>query len=113
MKTITTRDCIRNIAKRWSLQYSSSYWAKDHDKQRIGAALASLDKETATAADVAAIIGNSSWTKLECDECGKTVDAVVEVGHEPDYESSTARLCLPCVQTAAKALSTAVAGGVK
>lgn len=112
MKTITIRDCIREIASEWDQKYGPfSRWANDHNKNRIGTELAALDRETATAEDVAAIIGNDGWTHLKCHECGQTVEAVVEVGEEPDYESCTARLCLPCVQSAAQALSAAVAEG--
>ena len=56
--------------------------------------------DTASVADVTAIIGNDSWTSLKCDECGKYVDAVVQVGEEPDYESYSAKLCKPCVYKA-------------
>lgn len=64
--------------------------------------LEALDKENASAKDVADIIRNESWTRLECSECGCECDWVLMVGQEPDYESRTAYLCFGCVKLAAK-----------
>lgn len=51
---------------------------------------------------VKAVIGND-WCLLTCNECGRQVDSVIEVGEEPaDYESSTARLCGECLLKALK-----------
>jgi len=52
--------------------------------------------------EVDSVIGNGSWTRLTCSECGQDVDEVVQVGDEPDYESSTAWLCRPCLKSAAE-----------
>lgn len=49
---------------------------------------------------VNAIIGNESWTRCSCSECGRDVDAVVQLGEELDYESSTAWICKQCVKLA-------------
>lgn len=48
---------------------------------------------------------NSSWVMVYCDECGAKPEAVVELGDEPDYGSSTARVCLPCIQKAVALLA--------
>jgi len=50
--------------------------------------------------DVDRVIGNASWTRLHCDGCGESVDAVITVGQEPDYESATASLCPKCMAEA-------------
>jgi hypothetical protein len=113
MKITTQRDLIRVVAARWRKAYEPF----KHDgpmfscrvgavspplsKQQIADALDALDGETATPADVAAIIGNASWTRLTCNECGKDVDAILTVGQGPGYESRTASLCMPCVKRAA------------
>lgn len=112
MKLTTQRDLIRSVAARWRQQYEpftnddkplfsvrNGYREPIREKP-IAEKLDALDKETATAADVAAIIGNESWTRLTCDECGKDTDAVLTVGQEPDYESHTASLCRSCVERA-------------
>lgn len=94
MELITERTQVRNVAKLWRRQYPNS-------KQDIAEKLDALDVETATAEDVAAIIGNDSWCKpSKCNECGETVPVAVMVGEEPDYESATATLCFSCVEKA-------------
>lgn len=47
--------------------------------------------------DVDRIIGNSSWTSTNCDECGSKPEFVVMVGEEPNYESNTAFICAQCI----------------
>lgn len=46
--------------------------------------------------------GNTpTWTDVPtCDECGQSKDAVVRIGEEPDYESSTAFVCRDCLSEA-------------
>ena len=68
----------------------------------IHAKLVALDTETATAADVAAIIGNESWVRVEdCSDCGaKYLKSVTQLGEEPDYESQTAYVCDDCLRKA-------------
>lgn len=105
MKIINQRSQIRTVAERWDRQYPLELYAQTLPSGRpntVSGALHALDKETATAADVEAIIGNSSWTlaRFECDECGQLASEVVEVGEEPDYESATAKLCRSCVEQA-------------
>ena len=112
MNLITQRMLIRAVAKRWRKQYEPFKYdaplfsernglSRDLTKRQIAEKLDALDPETATADDVANIIGNRSWTRLECHECGREVDAVVEVGEKPDYESATAKLCKDCAEKAA------------
>jgi len=75
------------------------------EKSKVAEALDALNKETASIQDVEAIIGNGSWTRLTCDECSSEVDAVIRMGQEPDYESSTALLCFSCVKKAAEMIN--------
>lgn len=112
MKLTTQRDTIRAVASRWRQQYEpftddrpmfswrTGVTSPPLNKKQIAENLDDLDGETATPEDVAAIIGNESWTRLTCDECGKDTDAVLTVGQEPDYESHTASLCRSCVERA-------------
>lgn len=95
----TTRMLIRDVAAKWDRQYSGGRnYAPD--KRAIYERLRLLDGETATPEDVREIIGNDSWTSLQCGGCSKYVGALVIVGDEPDYESSTAYLCYACVKDA-------------
>lgn len=72
---------------------------------KTGEKLAQLDGETATVEEVNKIIGNNSWTRLTCNECGAHVTAVIEVGEPSDYESRTAHLCRPCLERALEFLA--------
>lgn len=100
MKLINQRELIRGVAKAWREAYSDARYGAD--KATIGRKLAKLNGETATAAEVEAIIGNPTWTNVPtCDECGKeNPPAVVEIGRPPDYESSTAHVCQACIAKA-------------
>ena len=96
MKLITERDLIMGVAEAWSRQYAKA----SGDKAVIKKMLQALDKETATGEDVKDIIGNYSWTRIMCNECGQYSTLVVQVGQEPDYESNTADLCAECLTKA-------------
>ena len=68
----------------------------DYGKEAIYEKLLKLDSN-ATAEDVKDIIGNDSWTNLRCDECETDgLDVIIQVGQEPDYDSSTVNLCIDC-----------------
>lgn len=98
MKLMTTRSMIQGVAQAWRFQYER--FKCGADKMEIADKLDALDKDTATSEDVARIIGNDSWTKLRCDECARYVEAVVQVGEEPEIESHTACLCRECFDNA-------------
>ena len=51
-------------------------------------------------ADVVAIAGPSWAADPWCNGCDRAVPVVVQVGQEPDYESSTANLCVDCLRAA-------------
>jgi len=101
MKLFNTRERIRNVAARWQEQYPDNKPGLTDDKREITRKLLALDVERATPADVAAIIGNTSWTHATCDECGGTAVDAVELEHR--YGGSTFTLCAVCAQVAGKA----------
>lgn len=103
MKRYSERELVRTVAERWRKQYGRdpSGIFGGRDKAVILRQLEALDVETATAGDVAAIIGNKSWVSPDaCDECGTASWSNVQVGQEPDYESATATLCADCLRKA-------------
>lgn len=105
MKLITIRSQILNVSEAWDKQYDG--WPGP-GKKAIGRKLRGLDKQTATAKDVADIIGNTSWAEpQECYECEEKFDVVIEVGQKPDHDSATAQLCVGCLEKAVKLMSTA------
>lgn len=94
MKLITRQSTANDVATRWAHQYANGKYGQD--KVDILNRLYELG-DNPNPDDVDKVIGNKSWTKTECNQCGaKNVD-VVEVGQEPDYESYTADICKPCL----------------
>ena len=64
------------------------------------AKLAALDLNTATAADIKAIIGNDTWTSLRCDECGQHSEVIITLGDgDPLFD-----LCLKCARLLTKVI---------
>jgi hypothetical protein len=98
MELLDERTAIATVAERWKAQYLNARgWihTSTGSSQAIYDRLCQLPAD-ATVRDVEAIIGNDTWTSERCSECGNR-PAVVMVGETPDYETSTAWLCLPCV----------------
>lgn len=103
MKAVYERDLIRGVAERWRLQYEhGGEWKPPKsspyrfDARAIYNALSALDAETATTADVAAIIGNDSWTRLLCRECQSLVSEAVEF----EVYDETLSVCRDCLRKA-------------
>jgi len=108
-RVITLRETIRGVAERWKQQYfKNGDWRYD-DKQHIFDELKKLDLNTASKITVDGIIGNRSWTNVECSECGYFHDAVRECGATYNYESATAMLCRDCLKNALDELEDALA----
>lgn len=105
MRIVTRREVIRAVADRWAEQYQNalskpeSTLADQRHPKAILRQLRALDLEEATPAQVEAIIGNDSWTALNCNECGESAETVLRFGHD-DYESTTHGLCPKCVHAA-------------
>lgn len=96
---IVTRQMLASqAAKAWQAQYKAPEY-RHSDKMSTLVELVALGP-TPTPEQVNAVIGNSSWTRLACDQCGKEVETVIVVGHTPDHESGTALLCITCLEQA-------------
>lgn len=99
MHLITKKDLIRSTPARWEATYRKLNFPQHHataDK------LNALNLGLSTEKNITDIIGNSSWTRISCHECGSDVDVAVELGQERDYESSTETVCLSCLNKAIK-----------
>jgi len=108
MKLLNERHQVRNVAEKWRAQYGAGTYGGDKRQRMVGQELAALNAETATAAEVAEIVGNGSWVcKNTCHECGAETWDAVEVGQPPDYESSTATICGNCLRAALRLLGDA------
>jgi DNA-directed RNA polymerase subunit M/transcription elongation factor TFIIS len=95
MEKITRRQIADAALARWKDAYPKDRWP---DKQETTAKLAYLGKG-APYEKINEAIGNTSWTRLECDECGKDdCDYVTLVGQKPDYDTRFVYLCKSCIQ---------------
>ncbi len=96
----TKSQMIASIADRWKASYYypvSGGW-DGRDKKEIYDRL--VKERPTTAAPIAEIIGDDSWTRLPCDGCNQDSELLVTVGAEPDYDSSTASICPTCLRAA-------------
>ena len=110
MRIITARDKIRTVVTCWKQTYHGGSGAAARgapawtpyglDKKAVYDRLLTLDLETATEDDVAAIIGNDTWTRLgTCNECGSDVRRRgVALGEGQDHEDGPTILCFKCAK---------------
>lgn len=90
---------IATVAERWKSQYyAEGKWGRTihGPAEDIYVGLAALAPD-ATAQDVKAIIGNSSWIGYACNGCDAQPSVAWQIGDEPDYESHTVVLCPECM----------------
>lgn len=103
---------VAGVAERWKRTYfRGDKWGGYHgDAEEVYRRLKALPPD-ATSADVAAAIGNDTWAGPGwCDECGDKAPAMtMQLGQEPDYESATACVCLPCLEKAVARMKAAIA----
>ena len=106
MIVLDERTQVKDAIQRWVKMYGlDRTYGEDKRGRRIGAELLELDQETATAAQVSEIIGNSFWVREKaCSECGHETWGIVEIGDPPDYVSETAYLCRDCLRAALRLL---------
>lgn len=95
---VTQRHAIRVSPARWKRQYAKNGdWRGDEESKAIYEKLMALDRDTCSAADVDAIIGNDSWTTQLCYACSQYVpDAVVITRMEGEF-----RICVACCEKVA------------
>jgi superfamily II helicase len=97
---MSTKTNAATAAERWKRQYyNGKEWRSyRHDSEEIYNKLKALG-DSPEPEEVNKIIGNDAWTRCTCDNCGNNrVREVLQVGQEPDYESSTANICAACLK---------------
>lgn len=102
MNIVLEKEKLATVLPRWERQYGGR---EDPDKAKITRELNALDWTKATAAEVEKIIGNQSWTKEICGDCGEYSMPVVQFGQYGDRDFC---LCSTCIGKAA-VLSDAIA----
>jgi len=101
MKLITKEMLIKDVAESWKRSYLRNgewYETISGDTEIVYRKLLKATTEQ----EVVGAIGNKSWTSLYCNDCEKEVNAVVQLGEGPDYESHTAYICFDCLEKALK-----------
>ena len=100
MRKITKNSRANEVLAGWKRQYGEgTYWQEDEEKQDILDKLENLGVNPFPD-DVDSVIGNDSWTRTKCDECNASNVDVIQIGQDPDYESSTAEICKDCLAKA-------------
>jgi hypothetical protein len=99
MKLHIKTEKIKSIAERFRSTYCfNGKWTPCYfGIEQTHSANYELLKKASAEAEIEAIIGNKSWTRNSCSECGKDFDVVIEIGQPEDYESATAYLCASCL----------------
>lgn len=102
MIILNERNQVKQAIKDWCLHYGlTRTYPMDKRGRKVGEELMALNPETATAKDVAEIIGNTLWAGPRCcSECGSETWDCVQLGEPPDYESATAWICKDCLKKA-------------
>ena len=80
----------RRVAARWARQYGSK-WDDEPKFRKIYDALIELG-DSVTRDEIDAIIGNKSWTRLQCEGCWEYVSRAVRIGN--------AAICPSCLRAA-------------
>ena len=86
MKILTVQELANTAKDSWRRQYFyDGSWKHGSDKKTVYENLVSLG-ENPTPSQINEVIGNNSWTRLECSECNKEVDKVVVLsGYDSDF----------------------------
>lgn len=105
MKIITERDRIKS----WFETFKNDHRKHMNEVRKI------LNPETCTGREIAEVMikhgiwnrgclndMNNAWFLGYCDECEKASNVLIQVGQEPDYDSSTAEICFDCLKKAAE-----------
>lgn len=98
---------IRTVAERWKAQYGLYFGQKQAtptslDYEYVYERLLELDLDRCSEDDVIAVIGNDSWTRIQCDACEKFVGKLVVVGDRDEQDYRYAEICSDCVVEAMK-----------
>lgn len=93
MNILNKQYLIDNICSVWKQNYFfAGNWRYGHNKEEIYNNLVALG-DNKTEENIAEVIGNSSWTRLECSECEQDSYSVVTMSVE-EYGIYLCKSCL-------------------
>ena len=99
MKLVTKRILIEGVVAAWEQQFG-----RDPERPKCKAiltALRSLDLARATEMQITRIIGNRSWTRIECIECGQECVEAFVFGKAAEDADSPVYVCRACLENVA------------
>lgn len=98
MIVITKEEKIASVPERWRRLFGQGFghWRLDQELQEIQKKLDSVLIPSKEEYDK--ITGNTSWTTLECDSCGKDVEKVVFVHSRASEEYGESAFCQKCLE---------------
>lgn len=103
MEIITSRILILNILKDYKIYYKSNKYNEDIDFDEKYIKLSELNLENAKIEWIDDIMGNDSWTHIQCSECRKSSEWVIMLGkYTEDYDDCSCYLCRECFNKAIK-----------
>lgn len=107
MKIVTRQQLTNGAVDRWREQYFTcrGEWYDDR-KQTIWEKLKALGSSP-DPADVDRVIGNGSWTRITCDNCGRYPEIAIEMGSHSDDEYGPCNYCRKCVDEAISMIANA------
>ncbi len=98
MKVITKNDLLKELPSRYRKQYPDGrVLSTGIDTQAVYDKL--INDESLTTEKAAEIIGNDSWTRLQCYECNENKDEVILFG-KIDYDEAYYIACENCLTKA-------------
>jgi len=98
MKVLTKRDLIKDIITAWERQFGV-----EPEKPRWRSVLnqlRQLNLSTASAEEVEGIIGNRTWTRLQCIECHRESESAMQLGEDLECEGVAPCICPSCLRGA-------------
>ena len=104
-ETLTKREVIQRVPESWKHQYCvNGSWRHDDGRDETYRALKALDLDSCSESDIEAVIGNGSWTRLECDGCEREVDKICFLRSHSQNEYGSCSYCKDCLSGALKAI---------
>ena len=88
------------VPERWRSQYPPEKYADDTRWGQVSAKIDRIDPKTITPDELAAIIGNKSWTHPRCSVHGEFVDRVLLVDDNSDI-----CICAECMRDGLAAIA--------
>lgn len=102
LTVVKVEDVWKSVPAAWAEQYK--HYASDDRFADITRKLNALKDDELTGDRIEKIIGNDSWTRINCDECDRECNTVIRIGENTDYEARWVDVCSECLDLAVSTL---------